>query len=317
LRAVKGALGAVAGLIGLVALGIWVFGDRDIPPRVLVERYANPASRFVELDGGTVAHLRDQGDPSGEALVLIHGSNASLHTWEPWVAILGDEFRVITMDLPGHGLTGRTVEDDYSIDAMADFVDAVTRELGAERFHLAGNSTGGEMAWVYALDHPERVRRLILVDASGHPEPEGEEEALGFRLARNPIVRSLMRFVTPRSVIEQTLRAAFVDISLVSDEMVTRYHELLLREGSREASARRFRLPAETERVTELSRIRSPTLVLWGREDRMVPVADAHAFARAIPDCTVRIYDGVGHIPMEEAPERSAADVRAFLNRRL
>jgi pimeloyl-ACP methyl ester carboxylesterase len=310
----KRALLVVVGFSAVGAMAIGIFGDRDIPPEVLARRYANPASRFLELDSGTVAHVRDQGNPYGEALVLVHGSNASLHTWEPWVAILGGEFRVISMDLPGHGLTGRTVEDDYSIAAMAAFVDEVTLELGVQRFHLAGNSMGGHTAWIYALDHPRRLDRLILIDASGHPDEDGEEEGLGFRLARTPIASRLMLFVTPKSVIEKTLQAAFADPALVTDAMVTRYHELLLREGSREASAARFRLPKETERVNELPRITNPTLILWGGEDRLVPVADAHRFARAIPNSRVRIYADVGHIPMEEAPARSAADLRAFLN---
>lgn len=305
---------AVVGIVGCAVLGIWIFGDRDIPPDVLVPRYTNAASRFIELDDGTVAHVRDQGNVSGEALVLIHGSIASLHTWEPWVAILREEFRMISMDLPGHGLTGRTPADDYSIDAMAAFIDAVTAKLGVPRFHLAGNSMGGRAAWIYALDYPERLGRLILIDASGHPRPEDEEQALGFRLARTPGLGALMLFVTPRSVIEKTLQTAFADPSFVTDEMVTRYHELLLREGSREATRARFRLPVATERVKELPRIQNPTLILWGREDRLVPVGDAHEFARAIPNSVVRIYDEVGHLPMEEAPERSAADVRAFLN---
>jgi pimeloyl-ACP methyl ester carboxylesterase len=305
---------AVVVLVGCAVLGIWVYGDRDIPPEELARRYTNAASRFIELDDGTVAHVRDQGNLSGEALVLIHGSNASLHTWEPWVALLRDEFRTISMDLPGHGLTGRTPADDYSIDAMAAFIDDVTGELGVPRFHLAGNSMGGRAAWIYALDYPERLDRLILLDASGHPRAEAEEQALGFRLARMPGVSALMLFVTPRSVIQETLRAAFADPSFVTDEMVTRYHELLLREGSREATRARFRFPLATERVRELPRIQNPTLILWGREDRLVPVGDAHEFARAIPNSAVRIYDGVGHLPMEEAAERSAADVRAFLN---
>jgi pimeloyl-ACP methyl ester carboxylesterase len=314
MRAIRTTLTALAGLAALLLVGVWILGDRDIPPELLVERYADDASRFVELGSGAVAHLRDQGNPTGEALVLVHGSNASLHTWEPWVAILGDEFRVISVDLPGHGLTGRTPADDYSIQAMAAFVDEVTRQLEVPRFHLAGNSMGGRTAWIFALDHPERVDRLVLVDASGFPHPDREQAALGFRLARMPVLSALMLFVTPRSVVEQSLRAAVVDPSFVTDAMVTRYHELLLREGSREATRLRFRHPAESDRVVELSRIRSPTLVLWGREDRLVPVEDAEKFAGAIPDSSVRIYDGVGHLPMEEIPERSAEDVRSFLN---
>lgn len=304
---------SIAVLAGLVGLGLAVFGDRDIAAEALVQKYANPASRFVELDSGTVAHVRDQGIRSGEVLVLAHGSNASLHTWEPWVALLGDEFRMVTVDLPGHGLTGRTVEDDYTIAAMAEFVDEVTRKLGVERFHLAGNSMGGRLGWHYALDHPERLDRLILLDASGFPEPEGTEESLGFRLARTPGLQYVMLFVTPRFLFEATLRDAFADPSLVTDEMVDRYHELQLREGSRATSLARYQLPTVHPRIAEISSIANPTLVMWGEEDQLTSVADAQRFADAIPDARVRIYPGVGHIPMEEAPERSAADVRAFL----
>jgi pimeloyl-ACP methyl ester carboxylesterase len=95
--------------------------------------------------------------------------------------------------------------------------------------------------------------------------------------------------------------------------MVGRYHEILLLEGSRAASLARFQLPGKDPRIAELGRIRSPTLILWGEEDRLTPASDAQLFAETIPDSRVRIYPGVGHMPMEEAPDRSAADVRAFL----
>jgi pimeloyl-ACP methyl ester carboxylesterase len=304
---------ALAGLALLLVVAIAALGDRDIPREVLVERYASAESRFLTLADGTVVHVRDQGSPSGETLVLVHGSNASLHTWEPWVARLGDAYRVISLDLPGHGLTGPTVEDDYSIDGMARFVDDVTRMLGADRFHLAGNSMGGRMAWIYALSYPERVDRLILIDASGFPDPPDQEVPLGFRLANTPVLRWLMLFVTPRDLFAVSLKDAFSDPAFVDDEMVGRYHELQLLEGSRAATAARFRLPGDDPRIAELGRIRSPTLILWGEEDRLTPASDALLFAEAIPDSRVRIYAGVGHIPMEEAPDRSAADVRAFL----
>jgi len=300
-------------LTASLILAILVFGDRDIPPDVLEERYANEASRFVELADGTRAHIRDQGIRDGEVLVLVHGSNASLHTWEPWVALLGDSFRLITLDLPGHGLTGRTPGDDYSADSMAGFVDEVTRKLGAARFHLAGNSMGGRVAWRYALDHPERLDKLILIDASGFPAPPGFEESLGFRLAVTPGVQQLMLFITPRPIFAASLRDAFSDPAFVTDEMVTRYHELQLREGSRKASLVRYQLPPDDPRIGEIAGIRAPTLVLWGENDRLIPVADAQRFESAIPDCRVRIYPGVGHVPMQEAAAASAADVAAFL----
>ena len=303
----------LAGLALLLVLAVAALGDRDIPREVLVERYANGESIFLTLADATVAHLRDQGSRTGEPLLLVHGSNASLHTWQPWVALLGDEYRILTLDLPGHGLTGATVEGDYSIDGMVRFVDAVTREIGVTRFHLAGNSMGGRLGWIYALEHPERIDRLILLDASGFPAPEGAEKSLGFLLAETPGVQQLMLFITPRAAFEISLKDAFSDPSLVDEEMVTRYHALQLLEGSRAASLARFQLPTDDPRIAALSRIRSPTLILWGEEDRLVPGADAQRFADAIPDSRVRIYPGVGHMPMEEAPARSAADARAFL----
>lgn len=303
----------LAGLAALGVLAVAALGDRDIPREALVERYANGESIFLTLADGTVAHLRDQGRPEGEPLVLVHGSNASLHAWEPWVALLGDAYRVITLDLPGHGLTGATVEDDYSIDGMVRFVETVTRELGVARFHLAGNSMGGRLGWIYALEHPGRIDRLVLVDASGFPAPEDEDESLGFLLAQTPGVQQLMLYFTPRALFEISLKDGFSDPSLVDEEMVDRYHALQLLEGSRAASLARFQLPVDDPRIAEISRIRSPTLILWGEDDQLIPVADAQRFADAIPDSRVRIYPGVGHIPMEEAPARSAADVRAFL----
>ncbi len=138
-------------------------------------------------------------------------------------------------------------------------------------------------------------------------------ESLGFRLAKTPILQNLMLYVTPRSLFEATLTDAFANPAVVTPEMVTRYHALQLREGSRTASLARFTLTGHDPRIEEISRIRNPTLVLWGEEDRLIPVGDAQKFAAALPDCRVRVYPGVGHIPMEEAPERSAADTRAFL----
>jgi pimeloyl-ACP methyl ester carboxylesterase len=99
--------------------------------------------------------------------MLLHGSNASLHTWEPWVALLGDEYRIVSVDLPGHRLTGRVPDDDDSMAAFVATVAAVADHLGIDRFALGGNSMGGGVTWQFALAHPERVSAMILVDAVG------------------------------------------------------------------------------------------------------------------------------------------------------
>jgi len=282
----------------------------------LLHAYANTASKFIALPDGAIAHVRDQGNKAGPVLVLVHGSNASLHTWEPWVAILGAKYRIVTMDMPGHGLTGAVPNDDYSRTGMVAFVHEVTQKLGLTRYALGGNSMGGGVAAQYTETYPGEVSALILVDASGIPRKHqpGEKIPLGFRLARMPGLNKILLYVTPRSIIEEGLHKVFVDQSKVTEEMVTRYYDLTLYDGNRRATGIRFRLPPNDEDVAKkLGTIKAPTLILWGDKDGLIPVEYAGEFAKRIQDSKVLIYSNVGHIPMEEVAKKSAADVQSFL----
>lgn len=282
----------------------------------LLHAYANTASKFIALPDGAIAHVRDQGNKAGPVLVLVHGSNASLHTWEPWVAILGAKYRIVTMDMPGHGLTGAVPNDDYSRTGMVAFVHEVTQKLGLTRYALGGNSMGGGVAAQYTETYPGEVSALILVDASGIPRKHqsGEKIPLGFRLARMPGLNKILLYVTPRSIIDEGLHKVFVDQSKVTEEMVTRYYDLTLYDGNRRATGIRFRLPPNDEDVAKkLGTIKAPTLILWGDKDGLIPVEYAGEFAKRIQDSKVLIYSNVGHIPMEEVAKKSAADVQSFL----
>ncbi|MHA7871000.1 MAG: alpha/beta fold hydrolase, partial [Hyphococcus sp.] len=146
-------------LLSLAALA-FVLRTPDTDPDAMVAKYANAASRFVENSEGLRVHYRDQGNPEGPPVVLIHGTAASLHTWEPLVERLGGEYRIITYDQPGHGLTGPHPQDDYTFAGMADALDLLTEELGLDAFVLGGNSMGGWVAWRYALAAPENVKAL-------------------------------------------------------------------------------------------------------------------------------------------------------------
>ena len=282
----------------------------------LVAKYAGAPSQFITLESGAVAHVRDQGNREGPALVLIHGSNASLHTWEPWVALLGAKYRIVTMDMPGHGLTGAVPGDDYSRSGMVAFTHEVVGKLGLTHYAIGGNSMGGGVAAQYAEDYPAEVNALILVDAAGLPRKmqPGEKIPLGFRLARTPILNKIMLYVSPRSIIAEGVHKVFVDQSKVTEEMIDRYYDLNLYDGNRRATVIRFRLPMSNEAVSEkLGQIRAPTLILWGDKDGLIPVANASEFQKRISGAKVVIYPDVGHVPMEEVPEKSAADVDAFL----
>jgi len=188
---------------------------------------------------------------------------------------------------------------------------------GVERFAIAGNSMGGWVAWRYALANPEDVTGLILIDASGAPPPPDAEKPklyLGARIMRHPVGRFLARHITPRSLFEQSLRDAAADEDFVTDDMVDRYWELMRFPGNRRAAGLRAIVDREPEYGQRLAEITVPTLILWGAEDRVTPPDNAMTFDATIPNSRSVVFEGVGHLTMEEAPERTAAAIDGFLD---
>ena len=300
-------------LAALIAGGLWVASTPDIPRATLEAKYATTPSAFVTLPDGARAHYRERGDKSAPTLLLLHGSNASLLTWEPWSKSLSDKFHVVSVDLQGHGLTGAVPNGDYSQEGMVKFVAEFADKLDLKTFALAGNSMGGGVAARFAEEHPDRVTRLILVDAGGLPFKAGEGTPLAFRLARIPVVNQLLLHVTPRSIVTEGLNKAIVNKAIITDAMIDSYWDFARMEGTRQATLARFQLPWDSYVQDHTGALKMPTLILWGDGDRLIPVATAHDWARAVPGSKLIIYPATGHIPMEEVADKSAADVRAFL----
>ena len=139
-------------------------------------KYGGPPSQFVAIADGVTVHLRDEGPKGAPAIMLLHGSNADLHTWEPWVQALRQDYRVIRFDQVGHGLTGPDPAHDYSrANYVADIAE-VADALGLDTFILGGNSMGGKHALAFAVAHPERIAGLVLVDGSGGPMLDRDED---------------------------------------------------------------------------------------------------------------------------------------------
>lgn len=299
-------------LLMLSAVALALSRAPDRPVETLVARWAPPPSDFVDLDGQLV-HLRDVG-PRGDPLpiVLIHGTSASLHTWEGWAQALQGRRRVISFDLPGFGLTGPRADGDYRGDADARFVLALLDKLGVARCVIGGNSLGGEVAWRVATLAPERVDRLVLVDAAGLPFELGAVP-LAWRIAHVPLLNRLMEWVLPRPLVVQGLVQVYGDPTRITDELVDRYFEITLREGNRGALGERLRQRdwgGDAERVDS---VRQPTLILWGAEDRLIPPAVGRDFQRRIAGSELVIFDGLGHVPHEEDPARTLVPLKAFL----
>jgi pimeloyl-ACP methyl ester carboxylesterase len=309
-------LRAFGGLLLLTAIVLAMSRAPDRPVESLVARWAPPPSDFIDLHGQTV-HLRDVG-PREDPLpvLLVHGTSASLHTWEGWANALKRERRVVTFDLPAFGLTGpfagRYANAGYDGDTYARFVLDLADHLKLGRFVIGGNSLGGEVAWRVATLAPARVHQLVLVDAAGPPFVP-QTFPIGWQLARVPVLNRALEWVLPRSVVAEGLATAYADPARISPELVDRYFELTLREGNRRALVERlahWRPGADAERIATL---RVPTLVLWGRRDRLIPLSAGEHFGRVIPGSRLVVFDDLGHVPHEEDPARTVKPVRAFL----
>jgi len=309
----KRAFRIVVALVILLMAAFLLARTPDTDPQEMRAKYGAPPSQFVTLNNGLTVHLRDEGPREGRVIVLLHGSNADLHTWDPWVELLKERYRLVRFDQRGHGLTGPAREDDYSRAAFAGDIEGVAQALGLKRFVLAGNSMGGAIALQYALDHPERLDGLVLIDAAGAPiEARGRGNTL-FTLARIPLVNRLMTQITPRSLVEKSLSQSVANQKIVTDEAVDRYWELARIPGNRRATVIRFSQGYRPFASEQLSAVKVPTLVMWGERDSLIPFEAAKWFARHLPNAQLVSYPEIGHIPMEEDPQSSARDLASWI----
>ncbi|MBX9927586.1 MAG: alpha/beta hydrolase [Gemmatimonadaceae bacterium] len=271
-----------------------------------------PPSQFRVVDG-LDAHLRDEG-PRDDTLpiLLLHGTSSSLHTWEWWTADLSRSRRVITVDMPGFGLTGPDAHDDYRAARYTRFAAALLDSLRIARAIVGGNSFGGGVAWSLALDHPAKVAALILVDATGYPTPS-VSVPIGFRLARNRVLAPLLRSILPRRIVRSSIENTYGDPARVTERQVERYEAITRRAGNRRALSIRFSQANYAARIDEVSRIHVPTLILWGDRDRLIPVESSERLHTAIAGSTLVRFPSLGHIPQEEDPAATLVPVRRFL----
>ncbi|NVJ59538.1 MAG: alpha/beta hydrolase [Gammaproteobacteria bacterium] len=303
----------VAGiLIIIISVPVIIFWQPDQSLAELKPKWINEQSEFIDL-GGMQVHIRDEGNPeSDHTLVLIHGTGASLHTWEAWVEELASSYRVISLDLPGYGLTGPHPEHDYRGEKYADIIAQLIKQRNASNVVLAGNSLGGYIAWVTATLHPERINGLVLIDSSGMPS-KAKSVPVGFKLARLPGFNFLLENVLPRRVIRSSLENVYGDPDKVTDQLVDRYFDMATREGNRNA----IRQPRKRSQIedlrTKLSNLSVPCLIQWGEKDQLIPVEAAYKFKELMPHCELVTYPELGHVPHEEDPAETLTALKTFI----
>ena len=275
-------------------------------------KYAKAPSAFITVNGMDV-HYREEGVSEADVpIVLIHGTGSSLHTFNDWVSRLKVNYSVIRMDIPGHGLTGPFPNRDYSIEAYVKFIKHFLDKKGIEKCIIGGNSLGGHIAWQFTATHPDRVKKLILIDAAGYPN-ESKSTPLAFQIAKIPLIKSMFTFITPKAIARKSVENVYADKSKVTTDLAMRYFELTLRSGNRQAFVDRLSVENNPASYHLISNISQPTLILWGDQDLLIPIENAKLFQKDIPNNTLIILKNTGHVPMEENPSESLEAVVTFL----
>jgi len=313
--------GMILGGILLLLLFVLASAYRsDLSAEAVNAKYLTPESKFIEVDGIQV-HVRILGE--GEPVFLLHGSFASLHTWDAWQQAMSPYYQTISLDFPGHGLTGPDSLKRYGIKDYSELVHALAQKLNIEQYHVAGNSMGGAVAMQLASDYPGNVRSLNLIDAAGAPAADrtltdstapkksNSGGAWIFQVARHPVFSKLLLSCTPKFLFAMNMKQVYGDDTKVTDEVTTRYYELMLREGNRQATLDRLSQPRNSN--IQYERLSMPTLILWGAEDTWIPLAQGKRLQQALPGSNLMILDGVGHVPMEESPTETVSEYLSFL----
>jgi pimeloyl-ACP methyl ester carboxylesterase len=291
----------------LLLLGWWLWTpDKD---RASLERSYLKAPDDMHEVAGIKLHVRDSGPSNAPAVIFLHGFGASLHTWEPWASTLSRDMRVIRLDLPGSGLSSPDPSGNYTDARTLEVLLALMNRLEVARASVAGNSIGGRIAWTFAAQHPERIDKLVLISPDGFASP-------GFEYGEKPEVPAtvkLMRYVLPKPLLRMSLAPAYANPAVLTDELSTRYHDLMLGPGSRDALIARMAQTVLVDPVPLLKKITAPTLLLWGEQDALIPFGNAADYLKAIARVTLVCLPGIGHLPHEEAPGLTINPVRAFL----
>jgi len=295
-----------AAALAAVALPLTLYTP-DMPRAELEASYPG---QYRTVDGVRL-RLRDTGPRDAPVVFLLHGFCASLDTWDSWADALSERFRVIRFDLPGFGLTGADPTGDYSDGREMAVLSDLMDQLGVTRASLVGNSMGGRIVWEFAAEPPERVDRLVLVSPDGFASP-------GFAYDRAPdaplVMRALPYVAPPRALLKAALAAAYGHLETLSEATLTRYRDLLPAPGVRQAILARMSQIRLRDPTPALARIKSPTLLLWGEKDGVIPIDAAPGYLRSLPQANLVRLPNLGHLPFEEDPLASLAPVERFLS---
>ncbi|MGK2878078.1 MAG: alpha/beta fold hydrolase [Solirubrobacterales bacterium] len=270
-----------------------------------------PYEQFIEIDGAKLNYI-ELGDASKPTLLYVHGL---MGTWRNWILNLlpfADRYHVIAVDLPGFGLSEMPV-GEFSIEHYADVIKEFSGKLGLGKITLIGNSMGGQIATIVAKKFPELLEKLVLVDAAGFSTSTPRLRKLS-RYARyfQPLFKigpKLRSFIAS----SRTLAGILTKIVLWRPRQVSSELILVLLAGTgKPGFVPAIHAITHTPVIEFPGEVTTETVIIWGRNDSLIPKKDAFRFAKMIPHAKLELMDDVGHIPMFETPERFNALIEQY-----
>jgi pimeloyl-ACP methyl ester carboxylesterase len=294
-------------MVCLLGVIVWAWTPDKARETLQAKYQKSPEDMAVVL--GTQLHVRVEGPEQAPAVVLLHGFGSSLHTWDGWVEGLSGRYRVVRFDLPGSGLSPPDASGLYTDARAHALISGLLDQLGIRTADLVGHSIGGRIGWSYAALYPERVNKLVLIAPDGFASPGFE---YGVAPKASPVL-GLMRYFLPRQVLKMNLEPSYGDPQRLTSETLTRYHDLMLAPGSRDALLKRMEQTVLVPPPPLLRTINAPVLLMWGQKDALIPVANAADYQAALPQSSLVTFPGLGHVPFEEDPQATLPPLMTFL----
>lgn len=254
---------------------------------------------------------------NAENIVLVHGFSANKDNWIKFTASLDEKYRVIAVDLAGHGDSEKSLTTSYDLIKQAERLDALLSGLGIDSFHIAGNSMGGAISAIYTLNHPNKIKSLNLIDSAGVDGDTPSEYYNMLAKGSNPLIATdedsfnfRMNFTMSQPIfLPWPLRPALMRQTLAREDINTKIFADML------ATKERLALSSFEQQITDIvANNNIPTMIMWGEEDRVLDVSAATAFKKLIPNAQLHIFPKVGHLPMVEIPSESAEIYQQFLS---
>lgn len=293
----------------------------DIPRNTLEEEYVSD-SFFISLDDNTKIHVKDQGNKNKPSIFVLHGFNSSLFDFEELNNQLSKDYRVISFDFPAFGLTGATTSKNYSIEYYLKVVESIKSYFDLDQIVLIGHSMGGHVSWRYAEERPEDVRGIVLLAPGGIGSEQDildfksqKNAPLAWKLANSSFGSQMLLYFTPKFFVREGLKDSIVNDSLVTDDWVNSFHDMVLLEGSREAIGEILRsIKNPFDDPLMLKNINSPVMLIHGTDDNLINVNVTNIYSKNISNLDLKIYENVGHWPAQENPDRALKDIKHFLS---